>query len=118
MSLAAIQDNLVKTSLVQQTQSRGDDVSRGQQIAQAAAQREHNRQEDQVVISTHEAEQAGIRTDEERKKEEQRKKRKREEEEAAESPEENASAPSDSYAPDGRPKADTRAMMRRINIVI
>ena len=76
-----------------------------------------------MVISTREAEQEGIRTDEERKKEEQRKKRKREEEEeeaekAAESPEESAGAPADSYAPDGRPKTDTRAMMRRINIVI
>ena len=114
MSLAAIQDNLVKTSLVQQTQSRVDDVSRAQQIGQTAAQREHDRQEDQVVIGAHEAEQQGIRTDEERQKEERRKKRKREEEEEAAENDSESSAEGEG----DRARAGNRAMMRRINIVV
>ncbi len=113
MSLAAIQDNLVKTSLVQHTQTRGEDVARGQEIAQALAQRERNRQEDQVVISTHQTEQERIRADEERKKEERRKKRKQEEEEnVEEAAEQAADAPADPA------ETGTRVMMRRINIVI
>lgn len=114
MSLSAIQDNLVKTSLVQQTQARGDDVNRGQEIAQAAAQREHDRQEDQVVIMTRQKEQSGIRADEEREKEEKRKKRQEEEEEEQEKAEETSDKPGEG----GEGETGTRMMMRRINIVI
>ena len=114
MSLAAIQDNLVKTSLVQHTQSRVDDVSRGQQIAQTAAQREHDRQEDQVVITLRETEQKNIRADEEREKEEQRKKRKREKE----AEDKDQESPAEGGASGGQSTPGTRAVMRRINIVI
>lgn len=114
MSLSAIQDNLVKVNLVQQTQTRGDDVTRSQEIFQTAMQREQDRQGDQVVLMTHQTEQEGIRADEEREKEEQKKKKKREEEEeerAAQAADtaENGDAPSD---------ARPRAAMHRINIVI
>ena len=109
MSLSAIQDNLVKTSLVQHTQSRGDDVARGQENAQVAAQRENDRQEDQVVIRTRETEDHGIRDDEEREKDQRRKKRGEEEEREA-----AAGAESDDDEADKGP----RARMRRINIVI
>lgn len=113
MSLAAIQDNLVKAPLVQQTQTRGDDVARGQEIAQTANQREQNRQEDQVVIHTRESENQGIRTDEEREKEQRKKKQQQEEEEE----EQNAEGRED---PETDPKSETgtRMVMHRINIVI
>ena len=110
MSLSAIQDNLVKTNLVQQTQTRGDDVARGQEIGQVAQQRENDRQGDQVVLMTRQAEQQGIRTDEEREKEEQRKKKKRQEEEEAEAA--NETEGKDSAATDA-----PRARMRRINFL-
>lgn len=114
MSLAAIQDNLVKVPLVQQTQTRGDDVARGQEIGQTAAQRENDRQADQVVLHTRESENQGIRADEEREKEERKKKKRQEEEEEEEqnaSPEDNADAPPEE-------KKGTRMVMHRINIVI
>ncbi len=105
MSLAAIQDNLVKTSLVQQTQARNDDVNRSQETAALASQREVNRQEDQVVIHTREAEHRNVRSDEEKEQERRRKKeQEEEEEESREDGEEEDSGP--------------RARMRRINIVI
>ncbi|MCD8140932.1 MAG: hypothetical protein LUE17_14360 [Planctomycetaceae bacterium] len=107
MSLAAIQDNLVKTSLVQHTQTRNDDVNRGQENAALAHQREINRQEDQVVIHTKETENRNVRTDEEHEKE--RRRRKREEEE-----EEEAALEEGEDEGEGGP----RARMRRINIVI
>lgn len=112
MSLSAIQDSLVKTSLVQQTQTRGDDIQRGQEIGQTAAQREHDRQEDQVVIHSKESEQAGIRPDEEKEKEGRKRQEEEEEEEAQEENVESEENPDD---PD---KQGTRMVMRRINIVI
>lgn len=76
MSLSAIQDNLVKTNLVQQTQARGDEVHRSQQIAQTTAQAaEHDRQHDQVVLMTRSKEQHTINPDEQRERQEQEKKR-------------------------------------------
>lgn len=111
MSLSAIQDSLVKTSLVQQTQTRGDGVQRSQEIGQTAAQREHDRQEDQVVIHAKESEQTGIRPDEEKEKEERKKRREEEEEEE----EKNAESEEN---PDDPEKKDARAVMRRINIVV
>jgi hypothetical protein len=64
--LAAIQDSIVKTSLVQQTQGRNEGVNNGQEIANAAVQQELDREEDQVVISLRRKEENGIRPDEER----------------------------------------------------
>ena len=108
MSLSAIQDNLVKTSLVQHTQTRGDDIAKSQETAQAAAQRENNRQEDQVVIHTKETDQHGIRPDEE--KEQQRRRKREEEEEQAEQRSEGEDGEDEPTGP--------RARMRRINIII
>lgn len=113
MSLVAIQDNLVKVSLVQQTQTRGDDVARGQEIAQTASQREHNRQEDQVVIHTRETENQGIRADEQREKEQRKKRRGQNGEAGEENREESENAEATPAAETG-----TRVMMHRINIVI
>ena len=113
MSLSAIQDNLVKSNLVQQTQARGDDVARGQEIAQAAAQREHDRQEDQVVIQTRQRDQDGIRSDEEREKEGGKKKRQDEDEDGAEESRDEKRLDDEKGEEGG-----TRAVMRRINIVI
>lgn len=107
MSLSAIQDNLVKTTLVQQTQSRGDDVNRGQEIAQAASQREHDRREDQVVIHSREAEQRGVRSGEERERQRRQREEEEEQEEKDESSEES-----------GEDETGTRVRMRRINIVV
>lgn len=104
MSLAAIQDSLVKTSFVQQTQARGEDVNRGQEIAMAANLREQERQEDQVVIRSREAEQNGVRDEE--KKRQQREQKEKEEDERIERPEEDEE--------DEGP----RARMRCINIVV
>jgi TATA-binding protein-associated factor Taf7 len=105
MSLSAIQDNLLKTNLVQQTQTKGDDVVRGQQNAVAAVQKEENRRQDEVVLSTRESEQKGVRSDEEKgngrdRDEDDEEKERREKEEE----EEEDTGP--------------RARMRRINIVI
>ncbi len=70
-----------------------------------ASQREVNRQEDQVVIHTREAEHRNVRSDEEKEQERRRKKeQEEEEEESREDGEEEDSGP--------------RARMRRINIVI
>lgn len=113
MSLVAIQDNLVKAPLVQQTQTRGDDVVRGQEIAQVATQREQNRQKDEVVLHTHESENQGIRTDEEREKEGRKKKRQEEEEE-----EKTEEPMDDSGEKPENAETGTRMVMRRINIVV
>lgn len=116
MSLSAIQDNLVKTNLVQQTQSRVDDIARGQEIAQTAAQREHDRQGDQVVLMAQQKEQQGIRADEEREKEGRKKREEEEEEEnAEETPEEETPENAEGGDPS---KTGTRMVMRRINIVV
>ena len=117
MSLAAIQDNLVKTSLVQQTQTRGDDVGRTHEAAQVSLQREHDRQEDQVVISSQRKDEHGIRPDDERRKEGEKRRRKKgddasEEEREAERPPACELVP----APEGY--AGARPEMRRINVVI
>ena len=105
MSLSAIQDNLVKTNLVQQTQSRPDEVARSQHISQVAAQAEQDRRGDQVVIMSQRAEQANINPDEERARQEQERKKREQEEDEDELPEieeENASP---------------HAQMHRINIL-
>ena len=116
MSLAAIQDNLVKAPLVQQTQTRGDDVARGQEIGQAALQKEENRRMDEVVLHTQETENQGVRTDEEREKEGKKKKRGEEEQQdESDADAENAANP-DGTAGEG--ETAPRAVMRQINIVI
>ncbi len=104
MSLGAIQDNLAKTNLVQQTQSRNDDVNRSQETAQTVRQHEEDRRGDQVVLMTHQTEQSGIRSDREGNGQEEGKKKRREKSE--EEPEEEATDTSG------------RHEMHRINIVI
>ncbi len=118
MSVGIIHDNMVKTSLVQQTQTRGDDVQRSLEIGQVAAQREDNRQRDQVVIQTKQKEEHGIRPDAEREKEGRKKRREEEEEEQQEmrEREEQAKDAPEQYQRDG--KTSTRAYMRKINIVV
>lgn len=107
MSLSAIQDNLLKTSLVQQTQTKGDDVIRGHENAAAAVQKEQGRQQDQVVLSTQGTEGRHIRDDEE-------KKRDREEKEKEEEENSRREKKKDSNEEDQGP----RARMRTINVVI
>ena len=118
MSLAAIQDNLVKTSLVQQTQTRSDDVGRAQEIAHVALQREHDRREDQVVISAQQKNEHGIRSDEERRKEEERRRRKKGGGAQGGSPETDSAAEDLSNPDSPAPLAGDRTVMRRINVVI
>ncbi len=103
MSLSAIQDNLLKTNLVQQTQTKGDDVVRAQETASIAGQKEENRRQDEVVLSTRESEQGNVRSDERGGNGRDDRKRERREREE-----------------DGDDEEDTgpRARMRRINIVI
>ncbi len=107
MSLAAIQDSLVKTSLVQQTQTHSDNIGRSQEVAMAAQLKEQERQEDQVVLSSREAENEGIH-DEEKKKD--GKKKKNQEEQNGE----RIQRDDDEEEVDDGP----RARMRQINIVI
>ncbi len=107
MSLSAIQDNLVKTSLVQHTQSRGEDIKAGSESAAVAKQHEVNRQEDQVVIHTRESEGRNIRDDEEHPKDERERKRKDDEENNEED-----------VHQEGEEDDGPRARMRRINIII
>lgn len=102
MSLSAIQDNLLKTNLVQQTQTKIDDVQRSQDISTAAAVKEQARQEDQVVIHTKQKSNADVADE---KKEKQRREQEEEEEK-----EEREDGPKDDNGP--------RARMRTINIVI
>lgn len=105
MSLAAIQDNLVKTSLVQQTQSRSEDVSRGQEIGMQADLKEQSRQEDQVVLKSRESSEAGVRDEEK-----DRNKREREKGEEGERIEREEFDEEEDEGP--------RARMRTINIII
>jgi hypothetical protein len=104
MSLGAIQDNLVKTNLVQQTQSRNDDVNRSQETAQTVRQHEQDRQGDQVVLMTHQSEQSGIRSDREGRGQEEGKKKRRQ----------NSEEDTQEEATD----TSGRHEMHRINIVI
>lgn len=106
MSLSAIQDNLVKTNLVQQTQSRGDEVARSQHIAQTAAQAEHDRQNDQVVLMTQQPEQRGIHPDDERARQEQERKKRRKAKDGSD----NAEGEEASASP--------HTEMHRINIIV
>ncbi len=109
MSLAAIQDNLVKTTLVQHTQSKADDVSRSQESSILAKQQEDNRQVDQVVIHSRQTdEEKNLKADDEKEKERRRRKGRDRDTEAREKNEDD-----DEDGPGG-----PRARMRRINIVI
>jgi len=77
MSLANIQDNLVKNFMVQPFQSRGGEAQRVHEQVRAQFQAEQTRQADEVVTHTKEAEQQGIRPDQERGKEKRESKRRR-----------------------------------------
>ncbi|MDR1535961.1 MAG: hypothetical protein LBU64_12860 [Planctomycetota bacterium] len=112
MSLAAIQDSLVKTSLVQQTQTREDGIGRGQEIASVNIQRELSRQEDQVVIGLRQKEEHGIRPDEERQKEGKSGRRGRKRGDDSDSEREEKGEFSGDSDPGLRP------VMRSINIVV
>ncbi len=107
MSLGAIQDNLVKTNLVQQTQSRGEEVTRNQEVGQTVAQAEHDRQSDQVVLMSQRREQEGIRDDDEPDRE-NKKKKKNDEEEPPEK---------DVVLEVVEEDAQSNAVMHRINII-
>ncbi len=108
MSLSAIQDNLVKTTLVQHTQTKVDDVNRSHENAVLAKQHEMNRQEDQVVIQSRQSdEEKGLKPDDEK----ERRRRRGEEREAEDR--EKADEDEEEEGPGG-----PRAKMRRINIVI
>lgn len=105
MSLSAIQDNLVKTSLVQQTQSRNDDAVRTHEGAMQQEAKEMQRQGDQVVLESSQlSDESGI------KDEEKEKRRKREEEEKEEAERKEKEDEEEDQGP--------RARMRTINIVI
>lgn len=107
MSLAAIQDNLLKTSLVQQTQSRSEDVSRGQEIGMQADLKEQSRQEDQVVLRSRETSETGVRDEE---KDRRRREREKEEEDGEQMRREEFDEGEEDNGP--------RARMRTINIII
>ncbi|MDR2390825.1 MAG: hypothetical protein LBE84_03985 [Planctomycetota bacterium] len=113
--LAAIQDSLVKTSLVQQVQGHNEGVSNGQEIAHAAVQRELDREEDQVVISLRQKEEHGIRQEEERNPDGGGKKRDRNggSGKNSENGEEEPGAERDREK-----EAGMRPVMHRINIVV
>lgn len=105
MSLGAIQDNLVKVPLVQQTTTKSDDVARGQENFQVAEHRENSRQADEVVLQTQQRE-----LNEDREKEEQRR-RKQEQEEQEQAQRQRSG--DDEEEEDTRP----RAKMHRLNIL-
>ena len=114
MSVGIIQDNLVKTSLVQQNQSRVDDIARGQELGQTAAQREDSRQADQVVLSSQSKEEHGVRTDEEREPDEPRKRKKRGDEDEDEESADSRRQREEQERKDKRP----RARMRTNNVTV
>lgn len=107
MSIVALQDSIVKTSLVQHTQTHNDNVVRGQEIGMAAQLKEQERQTDQVVLQSREAEQEGIR-DEEKNKDGKKKKQQNQNDD------ENRDRDNGEEEEDQSP----RARMRQINIVI
>lgn len=114
MSLSAIQDNLVKVNLVQQTQTKADDVARGQEIHQVVNRKEQDRQHDEVVLMTQQKEEHGIR-DEERERGESGRKKKRQN---GEDEEENADSKEEKRHGTERIDDDhPRAKMRKLNIL-
>ena len=95
MSLANIQDNLVKNFMVQPFQSRGEEAQRVQEQIRAQYQAEQTRQADEAVTDAKRANQEGIRPDQERKKDRYESKRRSaknpdEEEKEEETPAESA----------------------------
>ena len=75
MSLANIQDNLVKNFMVQPFQSRGEEAQRVQEQVRAQYQAEQTRQADEAVTDAKRTNQEGIRNDQERKKDKYESKR-------------------------------------------
>lgn len=111
MSLLNIQDGMIKSSLVQQIQDRGNDILRAAEGAQAAHHAEEARQASEFIAPTLATENEGIRQEQERKRQERRRRQKRH---RPESDEEDASP---SPPPQNRitHDADGRA---HINIVV
>ena len=108
MSLANIQDNLVKNFMVQPFQSRGAEEQRAQEQIRAQYQAEQSRKADEAVADAKKAEQEGIRPDQERRKDKYESKRRRAKNPDGEEEEESA-APSDVPIP---------GEVHRINIVV
>ena len=81
MSLTGIQDSMVKSHLVQQVQSRTEEVVRLQERTQMPFSQELARQADEVVLNITRTEQDGVRDEERLKDREEEKRKKREEEE-------------------------------------
>ena len=93
MSLANIQDNLVKNFIVTPIQSRGGEVQRVNEQVRAQFQAEQARQAEESVTHAKEAEQEGIRSDQEGKRDRyESKRRKKVEDEEEETPPESSNA--------------------------
>ena len=101
MSLANIQDNLVKNFMVQPFQSRGGEVQRVNEQVRTQFQAEQARQAEEAVTHAKEAEQEGIRPDQEGKRDRYESKRrsakKAEDEEEEETPPESTNAFGDGH---------------------
>ncbi len=66
MSLINMQDNVIKSSLVQQVQSRGGDIAKAAEMAQNLFKDELARQADETVKETPQTENGVIHDDQER----------------------------------------------------
>lgn len=112
MSLFNIQDGIIKSSLVQQIQDRGNDIARAAEAARVGQHAEEARQASEFVAATQEAENHGIRQEQERKRQERRRRQKRspsETDSEDESPKPPPPQPRITHGADGRP---------HINIVV
>ena len=76
MRILNLQDGVVKSSLVQQVQSRAAEVARTQDSSNVVFNNELARQADEVVLQTNQAENDGIRQKEEREGRQRRRRRK------------------------------------------
>ena len=76
MSMINMQDNIIKSNLVQQFQHRGEELQRNQDKAQLPHIQELARQADEVVLQITKTEQEAIREEQERRKDERKKKKK------------------------------------------
>ena len=116
MSLAGIQETLVKTHLVQQVQSRGTEQTRAQEQAQTQFHRDLAREADEVVLSMTRAEESAINeNDEDREKGEGRRRRRNRPDEEEAEPEGGETAPPSRLAPPLGPPPPPDVGSRRID---